>query len=614
MDCKSCAKLLDDYVMDNLSGDIKTLVSSHLSQCAACTGLMRRASQLSGSIADVMAGTTSMLKLQPEAEGRVVDAMHGGEGDLLSHYDMMILFDKLSFREKWAKVRYGLKQPKESGEYKWAALQVRRLVSPAAAILVPSLAMLLLVALAGMAPQRQTVVNVRIVEDQTIPELEEPIDIPEPEIQPPDPEHIVEPMDNFIPSTSKTAVGPDVDFSPQPAQFDSVAIIRSPVTMRGIFGSRSPGARGSMLGRFGGGGHTEGAVLRALRWLKLHQEEDGSWHGRTGGFDGPRNVEAAATALGLLCFLAHGETPASPEFGKTVEGAIRWLVQNQGANGMWGARLRPGYQHAMVTFALAEAYGMTKIPSIRPAVERGLDLIISGQNPQGGWRYTVQPSDGSDSSVMGWHTQAMKAAQMAGIERPGMEAAMKRAIEGWRHLHRGDSEMGGFGYTSRGRGPLTGVGVLALQLLGKAQSDMVRGSINYLQTQRNTFDWEAACARQLYRWYYDTQARFHEGGEVWREWNKQFSVPLVNAQVVIPNAIADLNGKMVDVGYWCKAYGRGGRVADTAFGALQLMVYYRYLPTFQSPEQILAAEGGGEAAAEQPRIVEAQDLDIEIQL
>ncbi len=299
MDCKSCANQLDDYIMGGLSGEFKTLVANHLSKCTRCAALLRQASQLSGSIADVMASTTSILKLKPEAEGYVMDAMNGGEG-LLAQYDMMGLFEKLTFREKIQKVLYGLKQPKESGDYKWAKLQVRRLISPAAAVLVPSLALLLMVALAGMAPQRQTVVNVRIVEDQTIPELEEPIDIPEPEIQPPDPEHIVEPMDNFIPSTSKTTVGPDVDFSPQPAQFDSVAIIRSPVTMRGIFGSRSPGARGSMLGRHGGGPHTEGAVLRALRWLKKHQEEDGRWTGTSGG-GGRRNRDRSDDREYRLC-------------------------------------------------------------------------------------------------------------------------------------------------------------------------------------------------------------------------------------------------------------------------------------------------------------------------
>jgi hypothetical protein len=35
----------------------------------------------------------------------------------------------------------------------------------------------------------------------------------------------------------------------------------------------------------------------------------------------------------LLAFLAHNETPASPEFGTTVEKAMKYLVGAQGKDG-----------------------------------------------------------------------------------------------------------------------------------------------------------------------------------------------------------------------------------------------------------------------------------------
>ncbi len=619
MNCKICAKLMDEYAGGALPGDMRTMVEGHLSDCATCRQAFADYASVSSALTGSLLQTTGSLRMRPEEEEGVLRAL-GAEPAELPFEDMMKLFETLSFREKWSKVRYGLKQPKDTGAYKWAVLQVKRLISPAAAVLVPSLAMLLMVVLAGMAPQRQTVVNVRILEDQHIPELEEPIDIPEPEIQPPDPEHIVEPMDNFIPSTSKTAVGPDVDFSPQPAQFDSVAIIRSPVTMRGVFGSRSPGARGSMLGRHGGGGHTEGAVLRALRWLKKHQEEDGSWNQTSGGGAGGgrfRGADAGMTGLALLCYLAHGETPASPEFGQTVQRAIQWLVANQHGDGYWGRTRAQGgsYEHPIATYAIAEAYGMLRIPSLLEPAVKGLRFIVGAQNPQGGWAYRMNPGDTSDISVMGWCVQAMKAGQMAAIEVPGMEEALERATRGIKELyHKGNYSFNYRPNSSHG-GRLTGVGVLALQLAGEARSEEAQGGIQWL-VQNDRFEWNQGSEfwRNIYRWYYNTQARFHEGGEVWREWNRQFSVPLVNAQTVIPNGIADLNGKMVDIGYWCANDLRSGRVTDTALSALQLMVYYRYLPTFQTPEQIAAADGGGPAAEDRPRVVEARDLDIEIQL
>ena len=60
-----------------------------------------------------------------------------GERTELPFEDMMKLFETLTFKEKWAKVAYGLKQPKESGDYKSAHLQIVRLWSPASGMAVP---------------------------------------------------------------------------------------------------------------------------------------------------------------------------------------------------------------------------------------------------------------------------------------------------------------------------------------------------------------------------------------------------------------------------------------------------------------------------------------------
>ncbi len=37
------------------------------------------------------------------------------------------LFDKQTLKQWWAKVQHGLAQPKDSGEYKWARVQVWRI-------------------------------------------------------------------------------------------------------------------------------------------------------------------------------------------------------------------------------------------------------------------------------------------------------------------------------------------------------------------------------------------------------------------------------------------------------------------------------------------------------
>jgi hypothetical protein len=523
---------------------------------------------------------------------------------------MMKLFETLTFRERWAKIFFGLKQPKETGDYKWAHLQIIRLWSPASGVAVP-LIVILLALLLGSLTANKPPVEIRISEEQIKEELKEPEELPEPDLLP-DPENVTDPTE--VSSTSIAKPGPDADFSPKPNEFDAVAIIRSPVVMKGIFGSRSPGARGSALGRFGGSGHTEGAVLRALRWLKKNQEADGSWNAKSGGGIGKAHngAQAGLTGMALLTYLAHGETPASPEFGQTVEKAIKYLVEKQGADGKWS---EVAYEHPIATYAMCEAFSMTKLPTVQEKAKKGLQAIISGQNAIGGFTYGLDASMRSDSSVMGWCGQALKAGKIAGLDCAGLDSAMKKTLEGFKSNYQGSPDNGTFGYTKPGEFPwksggLTGVGVLCNQLLGAAKSSEAKGGLGWL-VANDKFDWATVTWKDVYYWYYNTQARFHEGGECWKSWNKAFSVPLVKAQTIIAKGIATPAGKMVDIGYWDAKNDEGGLVMDTALGALMLQVYYRYLPTFQKPEDMAAEAGQG---GDKGGTVEAKDLPIDVKL
>jgi len=99
----------------------------------------------------------------------------------------------------------------------------------------------------------------------------------------------------------------------------------------------------------GGGGGSLTAVLRALRWLKDNQNENGSWRGT----DSP----TAMTGLALLCYMAYGEDTSSKEFGDTVERAIRYLLYQQNNNGTFeNCGQHYVYGHAIATYALAEWY------------------------------------------------------------------------------------------------------------------------------------------------------------------------------------------------------------------------------------------------------------------
>lgn len=523
--------------------------------------------------------------------------------EYLRRHDLLSLFKHQSLKQKVKRVVAGIKSPHETGEYKWAKLQVVRLSAPVSAVLVPVMALGLMALLAGMTPPPEREVLVQIMEPEAFEDLEEIEELDNEPIEPPDPIDIDFTPDVVMANTDVLSPTPDAPMSPQPAQFDSVAIVKSPVIMKGIFGSRSPGARGVALKAYGGSGVTEGAVLRALRWLKKYQEANGSWTSSSGMPGGEGGHPYAMTSFALLTYLAHGETPASEEFGTTVEKAIRWLVGSQRGDG----RLGSSYEHQISAYALSEAYALTKIPMVKAAAEPAVNVVVTGQNPYGGWNYPLRSTDQrSDLSVMAWCVQALKAGKMAGLQCAGLEECMKKAIEGT--TKNWDSENGGFGYSTEGppRGTrasgLTGAGILSMQFLGAARAKETRAAMRYLQERRNTFAWDDATWKDVYYWYYDTQARFHQGGSIWEDWNKLFAIQLVKGQTIEKGAGVDGN----DIGSWVTGGGgepgRGGVVMDTSLCALMLQVYYRYLPTYKTPK----------ATEDEDIVLEDEDIDVEV--
>jgi hypothetical protein len=91
-------------------------------------------------------------------------------------------------------------------------------------------------------------------------------------------------------------------------------------------------------------------------------------------------------------------------------------------------------------------------------------------------------------------------------------------------------------------------------------------------------------ARPLYYWYYITQCKFHAGGKVWNDWNKQFAPELVKAQKILEGK----GPKGEDLGFWespTEQEAHGG-IYNTTLCTLMLEVYYRYLPTYKPPSEV----------------------------
>jgi hypothetical protein len=500
--------------------------------------------------------------------------------------EMMKLYEELSFRQKWHKVSLGLQQPEYSGEYKWARLQVTRLSALALAVIVPLLVVFLLTVMLVAAPLLNVdhVVTVYVPEPMPEPIEKKPEDIKKEIVQLEDiAQQDVVDRETIKESINKEnnqedAVEPVTGFSQMPPAFDSVPYVKSPMIFRNMMENRNPANRRKIISRNRNGSDTEDAVDKALRWLKKNQASDGSW---------PR-TKPAMTGLALLAFFAHGETPASEEFGLTVESALKWMLENQEESGNFKGRDPHDYSHPIAAYALSEGYAMTLIPELKYAAEKAIAVIVKGQQASGGWDYNCKASSTrNDTSYAGWCAQALKAATIAGLEVDGLDQSCKKALDGFRSNAKGDYDLCGFGYTAPGQGGLTAVGALCMQLLGAGNANEVSGSLKLMDTDKWAFKLvDPPIGKSgLYYFYYATQAKYYAGGATWDKWDAQFAPELVKGQIVISkdkSGYCDHKNQPRSIGYWDQYPGHGNNenpVFSTLLGVLQLEVYYRYSPT-----------------------------------
>ena len=515
----------------------------------------------------------------------------------------MAKYEEEGYFKRLFKMFAGLGRPHASREYKEAVIELQRQIAPLLAILVPVIGATILFVVTAMGGSSTEKINVEIAqvekEEEKLDEIEKP-----PETEPPPDVDVDVQMDSpSISPVEQAEVAPPTaePQSVKVASVDAMLNIKSPVTMKSVAGTaRNAGVRG----RYTGGGaqygdaNTERAVMKALRWLKLHQQPDGSWPG----------VKPASTGLAILTYLAHGETPSSPEFGKTVERGLEFLIncisEKGGKTVMNGS---DGHEYAFLigTYALCEAYGMTKNPNARTAAEKTLKRIIKSQSPTGGWDYNMKASSTRDDlSFAGWALQAIKAGKMAGIHLDGMEDCIKKAIK---CLQTRNFRKGGFNYTAGGNPTgLTATGCLAMQLLGYGNTKEVKEALDFMRDWKPSFDPKdlpkgkseqnsGSCPQ--YYCYYASQCKYQAGMAknaasgnlaLWKKWNAEMKA-LYPSSIIddknkdgTPVTIKDVKGKDQPVGHWVNKDPHTTRpVMDTCLAALQLMVYYRYLPTTQ---------------------------------
>ena len=577
----------------------------------------------------------------------------------------MARYEEDGYFKRLFKMFAGLGKPRSSGEYKEAVTELQRQIAPLAAILLPLIAVVVLFVVTAVGNTRREAIKVDIVqateEDTKLDEIEPPPEMD----QPPDVDVDIQ-VDAPSMNTEVADPTPAPTAEPQSvkvANVDAMLNVKSPVIMKNIAGTaRNAGMRGTYTsgGKGYGDAKTEAAVYKALRWLKATQQGNGAWPTwsslegykkqqddayKAKKIDKPtydkamatyqkyknlgleRGMDAAAGAgFAILTFLAHGETPASKEFGPTVQKALDYLIKSvyvvkdksgnlvKDPNGktpyvkMAGAS-GSEYGFLIGTYALCEAYGMTKNPNAKAAAEKTLRRIIDGQTATGGWNYNMArvTKDGPDDiSFGGWAMQAIKAGKMAGMHPEGMDECIKKAVKCLQT--RNYSERAGFVYRATtnhkgGGGGLGGVGCLAMQLLGYSKEPQVANALRVMS------DWSPCLDAQLpvklggslhnpqYYCYYAAQCKYQAGMSpnatpanktLWQKWNADMKAlypkaitTCVDAKTKQPLTIPDATGKPQQMGHWVNKDHYNYDIMGTCLAALQLMVYYRYLPTTQ---------------------------------
>ena len=501
----------------------------------------------------------------------------------------------------------GLRKPKNTAEYKLARLELQRQAAPLIAIVFVAMLVTVMIVLTAMQGVKSDAYQVTIAEAS-----ETKVDEPEPEPEPP-PDIEVQPTEEVDIAVDNPTPNPDVNPSPappspatdvsvKPADADTVAFVDSPLKMKSMVSSRNPGRIGQLTK--GGGKYgdpmTEATVMKVLWWLKAHQDKNGSWGGGSS--------RLANTSLAVLTYLAHGEYPNSEspfrkDFGPVVQSALDYinscLYHDTKSGGLVKMKGSDNHEYAFLiaTYALCEAFGMTRNLECKDTAMACLERIIKGQSATGGWDYNINPkSQRDDLSFAGWALQALKAGKLAGLHPEGLDECIKKAVH---CLQTRSYYKGHFTYcaNSRHHPGLTATGCLAMQLLGYGNKSEVTSALDYMKGWKPTFEASEMgvgkdCPAPQYYCYYATQCKYQAGMKtgakkndetIWLEWNKLMKTTYPKLIKELPEKVKDCVGQEHKQGYFQNKDNWSSRpVMDSCLVALQLMVYYRYLPTAQT--------------------------------
>ncbi len=289
----------------------------------------------------------------------------------------------------------------------------------------------------------------------------------------------------------------------------------------------------------GGTAEVEAAVIRSLNLFKTNQNPDGSWG---------RSNKAAMTGFALQCFLGHGETADSDEYGETVVKGLMYLIDlgKKNPHGLltesWDANKGGAgtYEHAIATLAIGESYilarlGTKALPGLRDCFTAAVKVIISQQSKRGSWGYggkeIVYNPGAADLSVANWHFLVLEVAKKSSLRFEGLAECIQKSLDYLGYMQTKDGGFGGanrdahYNQWSLSGGAITGHILLTGQST-PASSKAVKFITEYLNAEPP--QWTRNC--NLYSWHGYTHALFLNGGAEWKTFAALVMPQLIAAQ------------------------------------------------------------------------------------
>lgn len=312
---------------------------------------------------------------------------------------------------------------------------------------------------------------------------------------------------------------------------------------------------------------TDVVIKGALKWLASKQAPNGAW----ASSEMEQQHPIAIAGYALMAFQAAGQLPGEGEYGKTVSLGLQYLLDSIAPDGLMGNKNDGQYMygHGVACIALAELFGQTKSPAMRPKLEKAIRVIISSQNNEGGWRYRPIAYQ-ADISVTVLQVVALRAAKNGGIEVP--QGTIDNAVKYVKRCYHEQS--GGFSYQP-GQSPgfaRTAAAIYSLQVCGLYDDPLVKAGSDYLvkNFKEGRMDW------WTYGHFYAAPAQYMRGGETWEKWYAQVRDILLKRVIT-----------RGDTSYWDPHQtdldgGRNvGPIYATAVYTMILGMPYHYIPLYQ---------------------------------